>query len=118
MRIPAFNPTGVLAPLGEFARAVRAVLSNGWTIADQSYGEIKHVRWQGVALSVSTRLITKPLSVVLLEAHAVETPDESTSGLPVTWMWDAKSTPAQVRISDIGITGTDPIDVTLWIVGG
>lgn len=118
MRIPNYIPTGPLAPLGVWVRAVWAALSRGLTFADNFAGDVKTVRWDGTALLVSTSLAAKPSAVLVLRADVVGAADVSVSGAALTWSWVGDSA-RSVRITDIAtLTLPGSYDVTLWIAGG
>lgn len=116
MKIPDVATTGPLAPLSTWARAVRAALSNGWTVADQASGELKTVRWSGSELLVRTSLARAPLFVSAVAARPVGVGAELVqSGSVVAWSWADGS----VRVMAIeGLTAPDVYDVTFWIQGG
>lgn len=120
MKIPIFNPTGVLAPIADWARAVRQVLSGGLTIADQMHGELKTIRWNGSAPGVtfSTKLTTRPVGIVMLDAWTDTNPDQRISGGFLSWTWKGAS-PAQISLLSLDSLGASvDWNVTLWIVGG
>jgi hypothetical protein len=118
VKIPVLNPTGVLAPLVEWVRAVQQVLSNGWTVRDQAAGEVKTVRWNEASapLVISTTLTTKPLAIFLMTAGPVPADGTVFSGSSVKWQWLGDGQ-RSVSILDLELSAGD-WDVTLWLVGG
>lgn len=121
MRVPPLTVSGPLAPLADFVRVVRSILSNGWTIADQAAGEVKTVRWREVAgrpLVVSTKLTTRPTTVLVLSAQAVPATGDVLSGLGVAWQWRGDTALRSIAISGITQLSSGEWDVTLWIAGG
>jgi hypothetical protein len=117
MRLPDFQPTGPLTIMGSWVRAVRAILTNGWTVAEHSSGDLKTVRWVGDELLIATRCTTRPLSVLAVAVMSIATPGPVASGGVVTWEWVGDAN-RSIRVSSIGSVGAGEYDVTLWIVGG
>lgn len=121
MRLPAFIPAGVLAPLRPLLDALRGIVNGGATLADNMAGEVKTIRWREVSgqpLTVSTALLTKPKAVLVLAAEAVPTTGDVASGCSVLWRWNGDTATRSISVSGITLLDSGEWDVTLWIVGG
>jgi hypothetical protein len=100
--------------LDQFVRETTAILNGGVRLKDQLAAEIKTVRYVGgSSLSISTRYVSKPVTVAVLAATESASVSDTQSGNRVSWSYSD----GFVTITDIGdLTASTDYVVTLAIV--